>query len=187
MVSKMAVGSKIRVSLNSDLRKKYGIRAFPIAKGDIVNIMAGGRKGEGGKVIDINHRTNRVSVEGITIAKADGKAEEYFIAANLLQITKLELSRPERLQKLRDLASRKNIVVEEEPEPVKEEAEEAESSEETQEEETEEEQEEEEPEKEEEVPEEDQEESDEEESEEEPEESDDEEEDEPKEVNSDDQ
>ena len=186
MVIKMAVGSKIRVSLNSDLRKKYGIRAFPIAKGDIVNIMAGGRKGEGGKVIDINHRTNRVSVEGITIAKADGKAEEYFIAANLLQITKLELSRPERLQKLRDLASRKNIVVEEEPEPVKEEVEEAESSEEAQEEEAEEEQEEE-PEKEEEGTEEDLEEPGEEESEEELEESDDEEEEEPKEVNSDDQ
>lgn len=121
----MAIDGKIRVSLNRDLRKKYGIRSFPIAKGDIVTIRSGGRKGEGGKIIDVNHKEGRVSIEGITIAKADGKAEEYFVASNILQITKLELSRPERLQKLRELASRKNIVVEEEPEPEPEEAEEA--------------------------------------------------------------
>lgn len=120
----MSINGKLRVSLNRDLRKKYGVRSFPIAKGDIVTIKSGGRKGEGGKVLDVNHKDGRVSIEGITIAKADGKAEEYFIATNILQITKLELSRPERLQKLRELASRKNIVVEEEPEPAPAEAEE---------------------------------------------------------------
>ena len=40
--------NKINVAINRDLRKKYGIRQFPIVKGDIVKIISGSRKGEGG-------------------------------------------------------------------------------------------------------------------------------------------
>lgn len=107
--------NKIRVSLSKDLRKKYGIRAFPIATGDIVTVRTGARKGEGGKVSKVDHRSGRISIDGITISKGDGKQEEYLLPANILRITRLELSSPGRLQKIKDLASRKNIVVEEEP------------------------------------------------------------------------
>lgn len=110
--------NKIRVALSKDLRKKYGIRSFPIATGDIVTIRTGSRKGEGGKVISVDHRTRRVSIDGITVSKADAKQEEYLLPSNIMKITRLELSSPGRLQKIRDLAARKNIVVEEpEPEP----------------------------------------------------------------------
>ena len=40
--------SKINAALNSDLRKRFGLRAFPVAKGDLVKIVSGSRKGEGG-------------------------------------------------------------------------------------------------------------------------------------------
>lgn len=124
--------SKIKVSLSKDLRKKYGIRAFPITTGDIVTVRTGSRKGEGGKVAKVNHKSGRVSIDGITISKGDGKQEEFYLPSNILRITKLELSSPGRLQKIRDLASRKNIVVEEEP-PEPEPVEEAVSEEETEE------------------------------------------------------
>lgn len=109
--------NKISVSLSKDLRKKYGIRSFPVATGDVVTIRTGSRKGEGGKVIKVNHRTKRVSIDGITISKADDKQEEFPLPSNILRITRLELSSPGRLQKIRELAARKNIVVEEVPEP----------------------------------------------------------------------
>lgn len=120
-----SVDNKVRISLSSDLRKKYGIRSFPIATGDIVTVRTGSRKGEGGKVAKVNHKNGWVSIDGITISKGDGKQEEYFLPANILKITKLDLSNPGRLQKIRELASRKNIVVEEEPEPEPEPVEEA--------------------------------------------------------------
>ena len=108
--------TKIKVTLSSDLRKRYGIRAFPIAAGDIVKVKAGKRKGEGGKVVDVNHTSGRVSVEGITIAKEDGKQTELYLRAQDLTITKLDFSRDERLQKIRQIAAIKRITIQE-PEP----------------------------------------------------------------------
>lgn len=127
----MSLKSKIQVSLNQDLRKKYGVRSFPISKGDIVSIKVGGRKGEGGKVVNVDHRSGRVSVEGITIAKSDGKQEETFLDPTKLVITKLDFSRQDRLDNLKRIAAIKNRTIEiEEPEPEKPEAPETEVQEE---------------------------------------------------------
>lgn len=118
--------SKIKVSLDSDLRRKYGVRAFPIAVGDIVKVSSGKRRGEGGKVIEVNHANGRVSIEGITIAKEDGKQTAIFLRPENLHITKLDFSRDERIQKLREIAAIKKITIEEpepEPEPEPEEPE----------------------------------------------------------------
>ncbi len=108
--------TKVKVTLSSDLRKRYGIRAFPIATGDIVKVKSGKRKGEGGKVVEVDHVSGRVSVEGITIAKADGKHTELYLKAQDLTITKLDFSRDERLQKIRKIATIKRITIQE-PEP----------------------------------------------------------------------
>lgn len=115
--------TKIKVTLSSDLRKRYGLRAFPISAGDIVKIKSGKRKGEGGKVIGVDHTSGLVSVEGISVAKADGKQTEMFLKAQDLAITKLDFSRDERLQKIRQVAAIKRITIQE-PEPEPEEAEE---------------------------------------------------------------
>ncbi len=106
--------SKINVSINKDLRKKYGIRQFPIVKGDIVKIISGSRKGEGGKVIDVSHKSKKISIEGVTISKADGKQVEYYIDHSNLVITKLDLSRPGRYNKIKDITARHNLPT---PEP----------------------------------------------------------------------
>jgi large subunit ribosomal protein L24 len=105
--------NKISVGLSLDLRKKYGLRSFPIVKGDVVRIMKGSRKGEGGKVMDVDHIRSRITVEGITIAKADNKQKEFTLQPNFVEITRLDLSRNERVQKIRKLAALKKIVIDE--------------------------------------------------------------------------
>lgn len=110
--------SKLNVSLSKDLRKKYGIRSFAVVKGDIVTVRSGGKKSEGGKVVDVDRVSGKVSIEGITIAKADGKQKEYYLDPRNIRITRLDLSKPERLSRLRFLAGQKNIQVEDVPEPV---------------------------------------------------------------------
>ena len=110
--------SKLNVSLSKDLRKKYGIRNFAVVKGDIVTVKSGGKKSEGGKVVDVDRVSGKISIEGITIAKADGKQKEYYLDPRNIRITRLDLSKPERLQRLRFLAGRKNIQVEDVPEPI---------------------------------------------------------------------
>ncbi|KAA8922901.1 50S ribosomal protein L24 [Thermoplasma sp.] len=115
---------KMEVSLSKDLRKKYGIRSFPVIKGDVVKVISGSKKGEGGKVAEVDHASGLVVVEGITIAKADGKQKGFGIQPEKLQITHLDLSRGDRFDKIKTLAARKNIVVEKpepEPEPKQEE------------------------------------------------------------------
>ncbi|PYB67711.1 50S ribosomal protein L24 [Thermoplasma sp. Kam2015] len=110
---------KMEVSLSKDLRKKYGIRSFPVIKGDVVKVISGSKRGEGGKVAEVDHAAGLVVVEGITIAKADGKQKGFGIQPEKLQITHLDLSRGDRFDKIKSLAARKNIVVETpEPEPA---------------------------------------------------------------------
>lgn len=111
--------SKINVSLNSELRKRYGLRSFAVSKGDIVKIKSGSKKGEGGKVIGIDHVSGRISIEGITAAKADGKQKEFYMDASNLVITRLDLSRQERLSRIRKIAELKKIsIVESTPEEL---------------------------------------------------------------------
>jgi len=110
--------SKLNVSLSKDLRKKYGIRNFAVVKGDIVTVKSGGKKSEGGKVVDVDRVSGKISIEGITIAKADGKQKEYYLDPRNIRITRLDLSKPERLQRLKFLAGQKNIQVEDVPEPI---------------------------------------------------------------------
>ncbi len=111
--------SKIKVSLDGDLRRKYGVRSFPIVVGDIVKVSSGKRRGEGGKVIEVDHANGRVSIEGITIAKEDGKQTSLFLRPGDLKITKLDFSRDERIRKIKEIAAIKKITIEEpEPEPA---------------------------------------------------------------------
>ncbi|GGM72045.1 hypothetical protein GCM10007108_07700 [Thermogymnomonas acidicola] len=105
---------RLNVHLSRDLQKKFGIRTFPIVSGDVVRIVKGSRKGEGGKVVEVDHVAGRVSVEGITIAKADGKQKPFFLRPEELVITRLDLSRQERQDRLRQLAALRNVTVSEE-------------------------------------------------------------------------
>jgi len=115
----------VDVAVSKELRKKYDIRSIPICKGDIVKIRSGKLKGEGGKVIKVNHSRELISVEGVTSTKADGKQKERKIKPQKLIITKIDFTRQERLDRIREVARMKNFTIveptPEELEPAQEE------------------------------------------------------------------
>lgn len=116
----------INVHLSKDLISKYGIKSFPIRKGDMVRIVRGDAEkdeklnivGKEGKVIKIFTDEGKVVVENINIAKSDGKMKPRKMAPNAIMLTKLILEDKKRKERLTKLASLRNKVIEEEPEPV---------------------------------------------------------------------
>ena len=107
--------SRIRINLDSDLRKKFGVRSYAATIGDVVKVKSGRRKGEGGKIIAVDHKTGLVSIEGITSVKEDGKQKELFLRPADLRITRLDFSRHQRYEHLREIAAMKNVILSEEP------------------------------------------------------------------------
>lgn len=105
------VETKIKVGLSKDLRKKYHVRSFPVAKGDIVEVTSGGKKDEGGKVIGVNHSYSLISIEGVSATTADGKQEQYWMKPDRLKITRIDLSRKDRIDELKRLGTLKKIEI----------------------------------------------------------------------------
>ena len=116
----MIAMQKMGVELSSDLRKKYGMRSFPLVKGDVVRIKKGSRKGEGGKVVEVDHLKGFVTIDGITVAKSDNKQKAFVLRPEKLVITRLDFSRQDRIERIRSIAALKKIELNEEdlkPEP----------------------------------------------------------------------
>lgn len=124
----------ITLHLSKDLISKYGIRKFPARKGDVVRIVRGDAEkddklntvGKEGKIIKIVTREGKIVIENINIAKADGKMKPRKLDPSAIVLTKLLLEDKKRKEKLTELASLRNKVVEEEPEEVEEKKEEPE-------------------------------------------------------------
>ena len=97
-------------SLSPELREKYGKRSMPVVTGDTVVVTRGSEdvRGIEGKVLRVLTRNGRVSVDGVTTAKADGTEVAAPVHASNVMITKLELSDEWRKDKL----LRKNEVAE---------------------------------------------------------------------------
>jgi large subunit ribosomal protein L24 len=106
--------------LSEELLLKYNVRSVTVIKGDTVKVMRGALKGHVGKVAKVNTRKRLITIEGATMAKADGtQLAKWFHPSNVL-ITKLELGDPWRRQKLGELAEE---VVDERHDEEKEEPE----------------------------------------------------------------
>ena len=115
--------------LASELIIRYKRRAMPVIEGDTVKIMRGNFAGQSGKVRKVNVKKGTVEIEGVTIAKADGKKVPRPIHASNLLITKLNLADPWRRRKLKEKLSEEEKMklekeVEEETKEEKEEVEE---------------------------------------------------------------
>jgi large subunit ribosomal protein L24 len=85
--------------LNEELTKTYG-RTARVVVGDTVKIMRGDHAGSEGKVREINVKREQVTVEGISVAKADGKEQPRPIHPSNLLITKLNLDDKKRTASL---------------------------------------------------------------------------------------
>ena len=87
------------VNLLKELRKKYGKRNIPARKGDIVKIMRGKFKKKQGKILKINSKTSRITVEGIQIKKKDGSKVNVKMQPSNLQIIELIMEDKKRIKK----------------------------------------------------------------------------------------
>lgn len=116
------------IHLSRDLIGKYGIKRFPVRKGDIVRVVKGDAEkddkyntvGKEGKVVRVLNNENRVVVENLNIAKADGKMKQKKFDQSVLILVRVNLDDKIRKAKLTSLASLRNKTVEEEPEEVPE-------------------------------------------------------------------
>lgn len=88
---------------HKDNKYWYLPRSIPLRKGDVVKILRGASKGHSGKVADIDLKKGKITVEGATIAKADGKQIPKWIDASNVAITKIDKSDKRRNDKLKQL------------------------------------------------------------------------------------
>ncbi|NPA97340.1 MAG: 50S ribosomal protein L24 [Crenarchaeota archaeon] len=79
----------LNAPLSPDLRKELGVRRLPVRKGDVVRIMRGDWRGHEGKVVEVDLKRVRISVEGVTHKKADGTEVFYPIHPSNVMIVKL--------------------------------------------------------------------------------------------------
>lgn len=92
----------ITCHLDRPLRIEFRTRGFPVKKGDTVKILRGseGVRGVEAKVANVDLRDLTLTLEGVTIPKADGTQKIRPIQPSNCIITKLDLSDPRRKEKL---------------------------------------------------------------------------------------
>lgn len=86
----------LTAKLVKELQKEYGIKRIPIRKGDTVRVMRGDHVGYEGKVVEVDTKTGRIAIEGLTRKKADGTPVYIWVHASKVMITKLDTSDPKR-------------------------------------------------------------------------------------------
>ena len=81
----------MRSLLSKDLRKKYEKRNARVIKGDTVKVMRGFFFDIEGKVQSVSLKNERITIEGVSISKADGSEVARPIHPSNVMITKLNL------------------------------------------------------------------------------------------------
>ena len=92
--------ARIASHLDEPLLFKYHTRSATLRKGDTVRVLRGEYAGTTGKVIEVDTRSRKVTVDGVTVTKADASQKPRPIDPSNLLITKLNLDDPKRRQKL---------------------------------------------------------------------------------------
>jgi large subunit ribosomal protein L24 len=77
--------------LSVELRKKYEKRRFPLRKGDTVRVMRGDDRGKEGKVRSVDLKREKITVDGVVIARSDVSEVPRPIHPSNVVITKLDL------------------------------------------------------------------------------------------------
>lgn len=88
----------VSAHLSKELRDKYKRRAFPIRKGDEIEVMRGKFKGMRGKVARVDLKNIKIYVNGITRKKVDGSEIMVAIDPSNLKIVELNLDDKKRLE-----------------------------------------------------------------------------------------
>ena len=91
---------QVKATLSDDLREQYDSRSVRVNAGDTVEILRGDFAGEEGEVLGVDLKDATVTVEGVTVEKADGEEIPKPIDASNLRVTDLELDDPVRRERL---------------------------------------------------------------------------------------
>lgn len=92
--------AQIASHLDDPLLLKYNTRSVTLRKGDTVRVLRGEYAGTTGKVLEVNTRTRKVTVDGVTVTKAKATQVARPLDPSNLIITKLNLEDPLRRAKL---------------------------------------------------------------------------------------
>jgi large subunit ribosomal protein L24 len=91
----------LNAHLSKELREKYGKRSVPVRKGDEVLIMRGNFAKKKGKVLKVDLRRCRITVENINRAKKDGTKVNVYLNPSNLMIQTLNLGDVKRLKRVK--------------------------------------------------------------------------------------
>ncbi len=95
----------LSANLSKELRKKHGKRSIAVRKGDEVLIMRGKFAKQKGKVLDVNMKRERITLENVNRTKKDGTKVNVYFNPSKLQIINLNaddsrrMARPETVKK----------------------------------------------------------------------------------------
>lgn len=90
--------SFLSAHLSKELRTKHKIRSLPLRSGDEVIVMRGTFAKQKGKVLKVDVKKLKATVEGLTRKKADGTKVNVYFDPSKLQIVALKLDDSRRLK-----------------------------------------------------------------------------------------
>ncbi len=83
--------------LSPELREKHGIKSISPRVGDTVKVLRGDHKGKEGKVAKVDLNKMVITVDGVSVTKADGTEVPRPVQPSNVMITKLEIKDEKRL------------------------------------------------------------------------------------------
>ncbi|NHJ38883.1 MAG: 50S ribosomal protein L24 [Asgard group archaeon] len=107
---------KLTATLTPSLAEKEGINQLVVRKGDTIRIRKGSFKGIEGEVSNVNYKTMRLTVEGITFEKSDGSSQHFPVRACNCEIINLKNMKDKRRKAVveRRLPLKEDELIEEE-------------------------------------------------------------------------
>lgn len=83
--------ARMAATLSKELREDLGRKSLPVKVGDKVKVLRGDFKDQEGKIESVNYKKYTVTVEGITLNKADGNTIYLPIHPSNLMIIDVDL------------------------------------------------------------------------------------------------
>lgn len=94
-------------NLSRELRKIHGRRSIETRKNDIARILSGKFRNKKGKVLSVDVKRERVTVEGIQISKRDGSKAPITFHPSNLQIIELNNEDKKRIKRKNESDNKK--------------------------------------------------------------------------------
>lgn len=89
----------LNANLSKELRKKHGMRSAVVRKGDEVLVTRGGFTKKKGKVLDVDLKRLKVTIDGINRKRSDGTKINVYLDPSNIQIQSLNLEDSKRFKK----------------------------------------------------------------------------------------